>query len=373
MVKHRSILSIMLMIIFLSGCGNTGKGIGGSEPVPGEDAAGKTSKTVKITVGHQSPTAQTWGALIMKDQKLYEKYLMKADPATSFNVEWFDATAGAPLNNNMIGGKIQLAFMGDMPLLLNGVKGLTQANYRSVFLAFDGKGKLGLNQAVMIPKDSGLQSLQDLAGQTVSTPIGSSAHRMLLDALGQNGLIDKVRIVDQSVAVGMQSLEQNKIAAHSTWEPYPSLIEQREVGQKLYDGSQTNIDYLDGIVANLDWVTANRDYAIAFLQALIESHEFIRKSPDEAAEIFARESGFPLEVCRKMTETIRFDAAVYDRDVKTLQGSIDFLKSLGKLEKDLDLGEFIDTSYLEEAVAGLNRAYLTEEQRKSDYIDGKEL
>ncbi|QYR21458.1 ABC transporter substrate-binding protein [Paenibacillus sp. sptzw28] len=371
MPRKSAIIALFLLILLaLEGCVKPDGSLGDNPAA--SSAGGSPAKTVKITIGYQSPTAQTWGALIMKDKKIFEKYLKEAEPDTSFDVEWFDASAGTVLNNNMIGGKIQLAFMGDMPLLLNGVKGLTQSNYHSVFLAFDGKGVMGRNQAIIVPKESGIKDIKDLAGHTVSTPIGSSAHRMLLDALRLNGLLDKVKIVDQGVTVGMQSIEQNKIAAHATWEPYPGLAVQKGAGKILYDGAQTNIDYLDGIVANQDWVQGNKAYTIAFMKALIESHAFIVKSPDEAAQIFERESGFPLEVCKEMTKSIRFDAAVYDRDLKTLEGSIAFLRSLGKLEEDLDLKTFINTTYLEEAAASLKRPYLTEEQRKSDYIAGME-
>ncbi|WP_233531543.1 ABC transporter substrate-binding protein [Paenibacillus alkalitolerans] len=382
MAKKMSVIAICILLLSaFAGCSAADPAAGSegdksaltSDSSAAASASGAPSKTVKITVGYQSPTAQTWGALIMKHNKLYEKHLKEAEPDTAFEVQWFDAPAGAVLNNNMIGGKIQMAFMGDLPLLLNGMKGLTQDNYRSVFLAFDGKGVMGVNQAVIVPKDSDLKDIKELAGRTVSTPIGSSAHRMLLDALKQNDLTDKVKIVDQSVTVGMQSVEQNKIAAHSTWEPYPSLIMHKDTAKVLYDGAETKIDYLDGVVANLDWVNENKAYTVAFIKALFESHEFIRENPAEAADIFAQESGFPLEVCMKLTKTIRFDAAVYDRDIETLKGSIEFLRSIGKVEKELDVEKFIDVSYLEEAASSAGKPYLTDEQRKSDYIDGLEF
>ncbi len=209
-------------------------------------------------------------------------------PDSRVKVEWFDAPAGSVLNNNMNGGKIQISFLGDMPSLLNGVLGITQPNYHSVFLAFDGKGVQGRNQAILVPKGSDIKVIADLKGKTISTPIGSSAHRMLLDSLRKEGLVDQVTVVDQSVTVGMQSIEQNKIAAHSTWEPYPTLMQQKGIGTVLQFGEATQIDYLAGVVANLDWAKANQAYVIAFLRALNEAHEFARNNPEETAKIFLR-------------------------------------------------------------------------------------
>ncbi|MCZ8521654.1 MULTISPECIES: ABC transporter substrate-binding protein [Paenibacillus] len=373
------LLASLAIAAALTGCGaGQGTGTSGDVTASAKPAAASgdgtaAGKQALVTVGYQSPTAQTWGALIMKNRKLYEKHLKELAPADQVEVKWFDATAGSILNNNMVGGKIQLSILGDMPSLLNGVMGLTQPNYHSVFLAFDGKGELGRNQAIVVPKGSGIRQVADLAGQTVSTPIGSSSHRMLLETLRQHGLAEKVKIVDQSVTVGMQSIEQGKVAAHSTWEPYPSLIGLKGIGTILQPGEATKIDYLAGVVANKDWAGANRIYVTAFLRALIEAHQFAKEHPEETAKIFEEESKFPPEVCRKMVENIRFDAAVYTKDLGTLDGSIQFLSGLGKLEKKLELGPFVDENYLREAAESLKVPYLTETERAGEWLRGKEL
>ncbi|MFC0214451.1 ABC transporter substrate-binding protein [Paenibacillus chartarius] len=358
-------------LLLLQACGGGGGSAAGAPAGSAAAASGGGAEPVTITIGYQSPTAQTWGALIIKNRKLYEKHLKEQVPNKSYQVEWFDAPAGSVLNNNMAGGKIQISFLGDMPSLLNGVLGITQSNYHSVFLAFDGKGELGRNQAILVPKDSDIKSVADLKGKTVSTPIGSSSHRMLLESLRRVNLVDQVTIVDQSVTVGMQSVEQGKISAHSTWEPYPSLMQVKGIGRVLQFGEETKIDYLAGVVANLDWAKNNKPEAIAFLRALNEAHEFIRSNPEEAARIFEEESKFPAEVCRKMVENIRFDAAIYQKDLNTLSGSIEFLSSIGKLQKKLELKSFVDDAYLRDAVEAVNKTYLTDAELQGEWIKGK--
>ena len=194
---------------------------------------------------------------------------------------------------------------------------------------------------------------------------------MLLEALRAKGLVEKVTVVDQSVTVGMQSIEQNKIAAHSTWEPYPSLIESKGIGKLLISGEETSIDYLTGVVANKDWAEKNHDYVTAFLQALNEAHTFIANHPNEAADIFQQESKYPIEVCKKMVQNIRFDAAFYEKDKERLPGSAQFLASIGKLKKSIDIETFLDDSYLRDALQKLDRPYLTGLQLQGDWIEGQ--
>ncbi|HTG70476.1 MAG TPA: ABC transporter substrate-binding protein [Candidatus Udaeobacter sp.] len=373
MVKRSSHIwllnAIILVVFILQACSAGTKPQETSATSNQSKDSGKTSTT--ITIGYQSPTAQTWGALIIKNRKLFEKHLSELVPDQNVKVEWFDAPAGSVLNNNMNSGKIQISFLGDMPSLLNAVLGITQQNYHSVFLAFDGKGAQGKNQAILVPKNSSIQSIEDLKGKTVSTPIGSSSHRMLLESLRKYDLVDQVTIVDQSVTVGMQSIEQDKIAAHATWEPYPSLMQQRNIGNVLQFGEETHIDYLAGVVANSDWANANKPVVIAFLRALNEAHEYAAANPEETAKIFKEESKFPLEVCRKMVNSIRFDSAIYQKDLLTLNGSIDFLAGIGKLSKKPDLQAFVDDRYLREALESVNKPYINETDIQGDWIDGK--
>lgn len=357
-MKKLIALTVLLLMGLLAGCG-------GEKKAPEGDQAGSQAKgKVTIGVGYQSPTSQTWGALIMMNQKLFEKELAEKFPQTEFTIDWFNSPSGPPLTNNMISAKLQLAFMGDMPILINGEKGETMPNYKSVFVAFDGKGAGGKNQSIMIPNDSTITSMKELEGMTISTILGSSAHRMVLAALDKYGLTGKVNLVNQDVTVGMSSIEQHKIEAHGTWEPNPSLILHNKIGKVLLDGADTDVDYLDGVVADRNWAEAHPEYMVAFMKALIKAHALIRENPDQAAEIFAAETGYPLEVCKKMAENIRFDAAIYERDLKTLEGSKDFLIKLEKL-KQLDLPKFVDSSYLETAAKELGMPYLSEEEYKS--------
>lgn len=354
--RNRKLLHIIMisagaLVLLAAGCGKEKE---------------KKEETVKISIGYQTVTAQTWGPLIMKNQKFLEEELDSKFPDQKFEIEWQNAQSGPPLTNNMIAGKLQFAVMGDMPILVNGEKGETQSNYDSVFLGFDGKGKDGKNQAILVPAESEITDISQLAGEQVATPIGSSAHRMLLEELNKNQIADDTEIISQDATVGLSNIKQNKVTAFAIWEPFASLAEEEGYGRILTDGEDTGVDYLDGIVADKNWVDEHKDYTICFLKALIRSHEFIRENPEQAAEIFSEESGYDQDICKKMVENIRFDAVIYDKDIQTLEGSKEFLQEIGNI-KDLDLDQFVDDSYLREAYKELGEEYPDAETLAGDW------
>lgn len=354
MKRKISIICCLLFIIAaLTGCNNSTSSTDGN--------------TVTIAIGYQSVTAQTWGSLIMKNKGFLEEELKEAYPDKEFKIEWQNAQSGPPLTNNMIAGKLQFAFMGDMPILTNGEKGETEQNYNSIFLCFDGKGEDGMNQAILVPNNSKIKSVADLSGKHVATPIGGSAHRMLLAELDKNGITDKVNIESQDATVGLSNIQQNKIEAFSIWEPFATLAEQEGYGRVLIGGEDTGIDYLDGVVADKTWVEKNEGYTNCFLKALIKSHEFINENPEETAKIFAKESGYSEDVCKEIVKNVRFDTVIYDKDRDTLKGSKEFLQEIGSI-KDVDLDKFIDDSYLKKAFKDYGKDYPNDEELKGDWL-----
>ncbi len=179
-------------------------------------------KSISLTIGYQTPTAQTWGATIIKNQKIFEKKLLEMYPDAEIEIQWFNSSSGVPLVNAMSSGKVQIAFLGDMPALLAGAKSVELEQLDAKIVAIDGKGKNGMNQSIIAPID-GINDISQLKGKEVSVPYGSSAHKMLLQTLKSNNLLNKVTIIDQSVAVGLENVNTGKIAAHATWEPYPTM------------------------------------------------------------------------------------------------------------------------------------------------------
>lgn len=296
--------------------------------------------TLEIHIGYQSVTSQTWGALIVKEKKTFEKKLEILYPDKKIKVVWHDEMSGAIINTSMISGKVQFGFMGDMPLILNMYKAETIDGYNSSLIAFDGKGNGGVNQSILVAKDSKIKRLKDLKGKTISTPIGSSAHFMLMKILEKNDMLDDVEIVHQDVALASQLLSSEKTDAFAIWAPYPNFLEDKNIGKVLVDGSESEIDYLAGVIVDRDYADSNPKIVDAFLESLNEAHEFIINNPDDAAVIFSKQSGFLLDITRKETKNIAWDSSINDKDIATMIEKQDFLISLNQVDS-FDMKKYI--------------------------------
>src|SRR5437867_7028627 len=74
-----------------------------------------STEKVKIVVGYQ-PLTPTWGVTILTGAQLWKPYLPNVE------VERFNSMSGMPLVNNILAGKVDLAYMGDMPAIVLGSK-----------------------------------------------------------------------------------------------------------------------------------------------------------------------------------------------------------------------------------------------------------
>jgi len=303
-------------------------------------ASSKKGEKIDIHIGYQSITAQTWGALIIKNQELFENKLQERYPDVAFNVQWHDEVSGSVINNNMLAHKYQIGYMGDMPCIINLYNSYSQKGYQSRMLAIDGRGENGRNQSILVSQDSGINQLEDLAGHTISVPIGSSTHRMLLEILAQNNLLDDIEVVHQDIPTAYNMILAGKISALAAWEPYPSLLVDERMMIKLVDGEKSQNNYLTGIMIDSEWEREHQELVQIYLECIVESHVFLTENKAQSIRIISKESGFSAEVVKTVLNNIEWRAEITDDDLVTFQESYEFMIGLNILD-EFPIAEYI--------------------------------
>lgn len=288
---------------------------------------------VVIDIGYQSVTAQTWGALIIKDQSLFEKELAKVDPFSVYEIRWHDEVSGAPINNNMMSHKFQIGYLGDLPVLINLENAAKSKSYNAKLIAIDGKGPNGTNQSILVSKKSGISNPNELKGHQISVPVGSSAYHMLMRILNKYSLTGAVKIQHQDIPTAYAMVHSGKMDVLAAWEPYPSLFLEQTEMVKLVDGSRSGIDYLAGIVEDADWAETHPEYAKAYLESVYKAHKLLKTDRDKAASIIARQSRFKQEVVLSALNNITWSSEITSADVNTFYEDYKFMRSTNSISE----------------------------------------
>ncbi len=258
------------------------------------------AKTIKIAIGHQSMCTDTYTAgIVVKELKLLEKYLPSdgkyAD--AKFDISWSDYSSGGPITNQMMANKLNIGVMGDYPLIVNGAKFQETDSLRTKYVAGTGYNLKGSGNAIVVPVGSDIYSIDQLKGKDVSVPVGSAAWGMLLKAMQDNNIPSgSYGLKNQSPAVGAANIAAGKIDAHADFCPWSEIMEFRGTGRKIFDGSEAGVPYLHGVVVREDFADEYPEVIIAFVKAIYEAGEWIRKDPTYAVDMMEKWTGVEKEV-----------------------------------------------------------------------------
>jgi sulfonate transport system substrate-binding protein len=96
-------------------------------------------------------------------------------------IAWSEFPAAAPLVEALNAGAIDTGLVGDAPFTFGAAAGVP---IKAIAATRENRGGL----AIIVPKDSPVQSLADLKGKRIATGRGSIGHQVVLAALEAAGL-----------------------------------------------------------------------------------------------------------------------------------------------------------------------------------------
>ena len=242
------------------------------------------AETIEVAIGHQSMCTDTYtGGIVIKELKLLEKHLPHQGKyaGATYNVVWSDYASGGPITNQMLAGKLSFGVMGDYPLVVNGSKFQETKSLRTLYVSGTGYNIKGAGNAIVVPVSSSYYKLEDLKGRSISTPVGSASWGMLVKALQDKKMpLSSIELKNQAPAVGAANIAASKIDAHSDFCPWSEIMEYRGTGRKIYDGSETGVPYLHGVVVREDFAEKYPEIVVAFVKAVYDAGKWIEEDPE---------------------------------------------------------------------------------------------
>ena len=330
---------------------------------------GGSGEVIRISIGTQDQVINTAvGGATVRELGLLEKHLPTTGKyeGVEYDIQWSSYTSGPPITNKMLADQIDIGLMGDFPAVINLIKFQEEVEgVTSTFIGTLAYSPNGAGNAVVVPKDSDVTSLADLKGGTVSVPFGSAAHGMVLKALSDSGIDPEsdVKLISQAPEVGGTSLRTGQIDAHADFVPFGELFPFRGFAKKIFDGAQTDVPTLHGIVVRSDFAEEHPEIVQAYLQAMLEANQTFQESPEEISAQIEEWSGIEKEVVYMFlgpSGLQPINPSIGEVQLEALKNSIATLISLGKIESPVnpeDVTEWVDESFLKTAMDNMDLNY----------------
>jgi NitT/TauT family transport system substrate-binding protein len=192
----------------------------------------------------------------------------------------------------------------------------------------------------------------------------------MLRALEKKGLPpDFWNLVSQSPEIGSTNLQEKRIDAHGDFVPFAELLPFRGFARKIYDGSETKIPTFHGVVVRKDFAEKYPEIVVAYIEALMEANDWLRKNPKLAAEKIEEWTKINKEVAYIYLGPdgiMTLDPTIKSRWVDAMKIDYTVLQKLN-LIKPLNLDAWVNDTYVRQAFKDVGRDYGSQLETLSSY------
>lgn len=251
----------------------------------------KKEESVTLNIGFQK-----YGMLpLLKERGTLETTLKEQ----GVNVKWVEFPAGPQLLEGLNVGSVSFGEAGEAPPIF-----AQAANSNLVYVANQPEAPKA--EALIVQKDSHIQSVQDLKGKRVALNKGSNVHYLLLKVLEANNLTLKdIEVVYLPPSDARAAFERGAVDAWVIWDPFFAAAEHQIGARVIATG--------ENVVSNHQFYLADRKFAEAhpqIIEAVVNelnlTTEWVEKNQDEAAKLLEKPTGLSLDVLKTSISRMGF-------------------------------------------------------------------
>ncbi len=232
-----------------------------------------------------------------------------------YSVTWTEFPFGPPLLEAINAGAIDFGHTGEAPPVFAQAAGSS-----IVYVAHEPPAPAG--EAILVPKDSAIKSVEELKGKKVAYAKGSNSNYFAVKALEKAGIkYGEFEPVHLAPADARAAFESGKVDAWSIWDPFYASAEAGGNARVLTTGT--------GIVSNHQFYLASKSYAETHAKAievllaeLNAVNDWVKSDPKAAAAQLAPPIGIPAPVLETALKRQSFGVKPLDEAVVAEQQKI---------------------------------------------------
>jgi NitT/TauT family transport system substrate-binding protein len=272
-------VSVAAAVLLAIGCTKTEPDRAADSGTAASSGYGKPGEPVKLVVGYQPYYTQAWSGVVMRGKKFYENYLPKGS-----EVEFQIGLQGAIIVNQMLAGKQNIGYMGDMPAIVSTTKDKV-ADVRLVAnlgLAYD---QCNIFLAKMSAPDfaNSKEAIAWLDGKEIAVPKGSCTDRFAQAVFKKMNIKPKAYL-NQNIEVITSNFRADKLDAAVIWEPTASRLLEDGLAKRIASGISVDENDAGFLAMRADLINQRPDIVKAWLQAELDAQLFLA-DPKNAQEV----------------------------------------------------------------------------------------
>jgi len=251
----------------------------------------KKEESVTLNIGFQK-----YGVLpILKERGTLETVLKQQ----GVNVKWVEFPAGPQLLEGLNVGSVSFGEAGEAPPIF-----AQAANSNLVYVANQPEAPKA--EALIVQKDSNIQSVQDLKGKRIVLNKGSTVHYLLLKVLEANNLkLSDIEVVYLPPSDARAAFERGAVDAWVIWDPFFAAAEH-QIGARVIATGENIVSNHQFYLADRKFAEANPQIIDAVVNELNLTTEWVSSHQDEAAKLLEKPTGLAFDVLKTSISRMGF-------------------------------------------------------------------
>jgi sulfonate transport system substrate-binding protein len=269
--------------------------------------------------------------LVLKAQQVLEDKL----GALGYTVSWVEFPAGPPLLEALNAGSIDFGATGAPPPVF------AQAAGTDLVYAFASRPS-PQNEGILVPGDSAISNVVDLAGKKVAVAKGSNAHALLVGALQGAGLApEDIQFVFLAPADAKPAFTGGNVEAWSIWDPYYALEQDDSGAHSIATAEDVGQPNRTFYLAARPFATENPKALAALGAAIDDAETWSAEHAADVAKLVSTETGIAEATLLKAEERRGFglEPAVTADIIVEQQELADLFQSLGLIPKPIEVAQ----------------------------------
>ncbi len=263
-------------------------------------ACSKKQETTTLNIGYQK-----YGLLpIIKARGDLDKALK----AKGVDIKWVEFPAGPQLLEGLNVGSVAFGEAGEAPPIF-----AQAANSNLVYVANQPAAPLA--EALIVPKDSSIKTVQDLKGKRIVLNKGSNVHYLLLKVLEANHLkLEDIQVVYLPPADARAAFEKGAVDAWVIWDPFFAAAE-KQLGAKVISTGQNLVSNHQFYLADRKFAETHPEILKDVVNELNTTTQWVSQHQSDAAKLLEKPTGLPLDVLNTSISRMGFGVKPISNEV----------------------------------------------------------
>lgn len=256
-----------------------------------EVSGGENDGKKTIRFGYQKFGIMT----ILKAEGTLDERLKKL----GYDVVWTEFPGGPQMLEALNAGSIDFGATGEAPPIFAQAAGAP-----IVYFANEPENPRG--EAIVVPKNSPIQTVSDLKGKRIALNKGSNVHYLLVRALEEAGLdYDDVETVFLPPSDARVAFEKGSVDAWAIWDPFLADAEFHAGARQIADGTNL-VDNREFFLATKSLAKEHPDVLEAIFEELERIEVKMEKNQAEIAEFLSPQVGIGADVLEAVLARRRY-------------------------------------------------------------------